>query len=186
MKPMEKIIQELIRAVGENPKREGLSGTPRRVARAYEKFFSGYKEDPKKILTVFENEGYDEMIVVSNMEWYSFCEHHMIPFFGKAHVGYLPDKKIAGLSKIPRVVDIFSRRLQNQERLTSQIADALNGLLKPKGVGVILSAQHLCMMARGVGKQHSDMVTSCVLGAFRDDRATRQEFMDLLRGNGRR
>lgn len=178
---LEKYIQELLKSLGENSKRDGLSGTPRRVAKAYTKMFSGYEKDPKEILTVFENEGYDEMIVVSNIEWYSLCEHHMLPFFGKAHVGYLPDKKIAGLSKIPRVIDIFSRRLQNQERLTSQIAKTLFELLRPKGVGVILEAQHLCMMARGVEKQGSLVTTSAMLGRFKTDARTRAEFLKLIK-----
>lgn len=178
---VEKHIKELLKSLGENSKRDGLSETPRRAAEAYAKMFSGYETDPRDILTVFENEGYDEMIVVSNIEWYSLCEHHMIPFFGKAHVGYLPDKKIAGLSKIPRVVDIFARRLQNQERLTKQIADTLYDLLKPKGVGVILEAQHLCMMARGVEKQNSWVTTSAMLGLFKKDARTRSEFLKLIK-----
>lgn len=176
----EQYVQKILESLGENSKRDGLSRTPRRAAEAYAKMFSGYEKDPRKILTVFENEGYDEMIVVSNIEWYSMCEHHCIPFFGKAHIGYLPDKKIVGLSKIPRVVDIFARRLQNQERLTKQIADTLYDLLKPKGVGVILEAQHLCMMARGVEKQGSWVTTSAMLGLFKKDARTRSEFLKLI------
>lgn len=178
---IERYIEDLLKTLGESQKRDGLSDTPRRVAAAYTKMFSGYEKNPKEILTVFDNEGYDEMIVVSNIEWYSMCEHHMIPFFGKAHVGYLPDKKIAGLSKIPRVIDVFARRLQNQERLTSQIAKTLYELLKPKGVGVILEAQHLCMMARGVEKQGSLVTTSAMLGRFKTDARTRTEFLKLIK-----
>lgn len=173
-------INRLLKQLGENSRRDGLSKTPRRVAQTYTKMLSGYAEDPRKIFTMFENEGYDEMIVVSNIEWFSMCEHHMIPFFGKAHVGYLPDKKIVGLSKIPRVIDIFARRLQNQERLTSQIAQTFYDLLQPKGVGVILEAQHLCMMARGVEKQGSLVTTSAMLGSFKKDARTRAEFLKLI------
>lgn len=181
MERIETIVAELLKQFGETPARKGLSQTPRRVARAYEKLLAGYKQNPEEILTVFENESYDEMIVISNIEWYSMCEHHLLPFFGKAHIGYLPNKKIAGLSKIPRIVDIFARRMQNQERLTSQIADSLFTLLKPKGIGVILEAQHLCMMARGVEKQGSTVSTSAMLGRFKTDARTRGEFLQLIK-----
>lgn len=176
----ENFVRELLKTLEKNGERDGLSKTPRRVAEAYAKMFSGYEKDPKEILTVFKNEGYDEMIVVAGIEWYSMCEHHFIPFFGKAHIGYLPDKKIVGLSKIPRVIDIFARRLQNQERLTSQIAKTLFELLKPKGVGVILEAKHLCMMARGVEKQGTNVTTSAMLGLFKTDARTRSEFLRLI------
>ncbi len=176
----ETYIKELLKKLVKNGQRAHLSQTPRRVAKAYEKFFSGYEKDPKEILTVFENEGYDEMVTVHGIEFFSLCEHHFLPFFGKAHVGYLPDKKIVGLSKIPRIVDIFSRRLQTQERLTSQVAQTLMDLLKPKGVGVILEARHLCMMARGVAKQGSSVTTSAMLGRFKTDARTRGEFLRLI------
>lgn len=176
----EQFIKKLLKALPENPKREGLSKTPRRVASAFEKMLSGYSKDPKDMMTVFEDENYDEMIVVKDIEFYSVCEHHMIPFFGKAHIGYIPNGKIIGLSKIPRLVDMYARRLQNQERLTSQVAKALSELIKPRGVGVILEAQHLCMMARGVEKQGSKVITSAMHGLFKKELNTRNEFLRLI------
>lgn len=173
-------IKKLLEALGEKLSRDGLVKTPRRVAKAYEKAFSGYGKNPSEILTTFEAKGYDEMIVVKKIEFYSTCEHHLLPFLGTAHIGYIPNGKIIGLSKIPRLVEIFSRRLQNQERLTLEIAQALNGLLKPKGVGVVLEAKHLCMMARGVQKQRSKVVTSAMLGMFKKDLNTRGEFLKLI------
>lgn len=170
----------LLESIGDDPNREGLKDTPDRFAAACKKLYSGYDKKPEDILTVFDDEKYDEMIVVKNIEFYSMCEHHMIPFFGKAHIGYIPNGKIIGLSKIPRMVEIFSRRLQNQERLTSQIANSLNDLLKPKGVGVILEAKHLCMMARGVEKQNSVVTTSAVTGIFKSNMNTRSEFLRHL------
>ncbi len=172
--------KQLLEAMGEDPAREGLRGTPRRVAEAYEELFSGYGKKPEDILTVFDGENYDEMIVAKNIEFYSMCEHHMLSFFGKAHVGYIPNGKIIGLSKLPRLVEIFSRRLQNQERLTSQIAKSLEALLNAKGVGVVLEAQHLCMMARGVEKQNSVVTTSAQLGLFKTNDKTRSEFLRLI------
>lgn len=177
---LEDAVAALITSLGENVQREGLSKTPRRVARAYEKMFSGYEKDPRDILTLFDGEGYDEMIVVKDIEFFSSCEHHLLPFFGKASIGYLPNGKIIGLSKIPRLVEIFSRRLQNQERLTMEIAKAFDGLLKPKGVGVVLKAQHLCMMARGVEKQGSTVMTSAMMGLFKKNSNTRNEFLTLI------
>ncbi len=177
----EEHIKKLIEHLGENPDREGLVDTPSRVIRSYETLFSGYNKDPKEVLTVFDGEDYDEMIIVKDIEFYSTCEHHMLPFFGKVHIGYLPTDKIIGLSKLPRLVEIFSRRLQNQERMTSQIANALNDLLKPKGVGVIVEGKHLCMMARGVQKQTSSVTTSTVLGQFKKDLNTRSEFLELIK-----
>lgn len=177
---IENAVQKLIAALGEDIGRDGLSKTPRRVARAYEQFFSGYAKDPKDILTVFDEKDYDEMIIVKDIEFFSMCEHHVIPFFGKAHIGYIPNGKIIGLSKMPRLVDIFSRRLQNQERLTCEIAKSLRSLIKPKGVGVILEARHLCMMARGVEKQGSTVVTSAMLGLFKKEMNTRNEFLRLV------
>mgnify|MGYP000515947732 CR=1 FL=1 len=176
----EENVKELLKHLGEDPTREGLKETPSRVIRSYETLFSGYKKDPKDILTVFDGEDYDQMIIVKDIEFYSTCEHHMLPFFGKIHIGYIPSDKIIGLSKLPRLVEIYSRRLQNQERVTSQIAQALDDLLKPKGVGVIAEAQHFCMMARGVQKQNSTTVTSSMLGEFRENATTRKELLSLL------
>lgn len=175
-----KIIRELITSLGENPDREGLKDTPRRVVEAYKKLTEGYEKDPKELMTVFDSEQYDEMVVVKNIEFYSLCEHHMLPFFGTVSVGYLPNKKILGFSKIPRLVDIFARRLQNQERLTKQIADSLDELLNPKGVGVIVSASHLCARMRGVEKESVEMVTSSLTGHFKKDPKTRDEFLRLV------
>jgi GTP cyclohydrolase IA len=177
---IEKNIEAILRAIGEDPKREGLIDTPARVARSYDKLFSGYDKDPADVVTVFDNEGYDEMVIARDIEFYSFCEHHMIPFFGKAHIGYIPNDKIIGVSKMPRILEIFARRLQNQERLTSQVADSLMELLQPKGVGVVIEAKHLCMMARGVEKQNSMMVTSTVRGLFKKNLNTRSEFLRLI------
>lgn len=171
------LIRALIEYIGEDPEREGLKDTPKRVIAAYERLFGGYKQKPEDVLTVFGDELYDEMIVVKDIEFYSTCEHHCIPFFGRAHVGYIPDGKIIGLSKIPRLVEMFSRRLQNQERMTNQIAKGLQDILKPKGVGVIVEAQHLCMMARGVEKQGSNVTTSALLGLFKRELNTRNEFL---------
>ena len=176
----ENLIRELLTLVGEDPDREGLKDTPRRVVHSYRKLFAGYSKKPEEILTVFENEGYDEMIIVKDIEMYSTCEHHLLPFYGKAHIGYIPDKKIIGLSKLPRLVEIFSRRMQNQERLTSQIARTLQKLLEPKGVGVVVEAKHLCMMARGVEKQNSVISTSALTGLFKKDINTRSEFLRLI------
>lgn len=178
---MENLIRQLIEKVGENPEREGLKNTPKRVVKSWEKMFSGYKMDPKDFLTLFDDEKYDEMIVVKNIEFYSTCEHHLLPFFGRAHIGYIPNGKIIGLSKLPRLVEIYARRMQNQERLTSQIANSLNDLLNPKGVGVIIEAKHFCMMARGVEKQNSEVTTSSLLGLFKTNANTRAEFLRLIK-----
>lgn len=178
---IEDAVLRLIAALGENPSKNGLSETPRRVAAAYEKVFSGYGKDPEKLLTVFSDKDYDEMIVVKDIEFYSTCSHHLLPFFGKAHIGYIPNGKIIGLSKIPRLVEIYSRRLQHQEKLTVEIAKALKDLINPKGVGVVIEAQHLCMMARGVEKQGSRVVTSAMLGLFKKKLNTRNEFLKLIR-----
>ncbi|MEK7524668.1 MAG: GTP cyclohydrolase I FolE [Patescibacteria group bacterium] len=177
---LEKAVEQLLSALGEDVSREGLTKTPRRVARAFQQAFAGYQQNPEELLTTFSDEHYDEMIVVKSIEFYSTCEHHLLPFTGKAYIGYIPNGKIIGLSKIPRLVDIFSRRLQNQERLTMQIANSLNELLKPKGVGVVLEARHLCMMARGVEKQGSEVVTSAMLGLFKKEMNTRSEFLRLI------
>jgi len=176
----EKLVHELIAHIGEDPLREGLRDTPKRVVKSFEKLFSGYGKKPEDVLKTFEGENYDEMIVVKDIELYSTCEHHFLPFIGRAHIGYIPDGKIIGLSKLPRLVEIYARRLQNQERLTSQIARALQDVLKPKGVGVVIEAKHLCMMARGVEKQGSEVTTSSLTGLFKRDMNTRNEFLKLI------
>ncbi len=176
---IEKLIRELISEIGEDANREGLKQTPGRIAKSFEKIYGGYGEDPSKILTTFDGENYDEMIICKDIDFYSNCEHHIQPFFGKISIGYIPDKKIIGISKLPRIVEIFSRRLQNQERLTMQIADTLSSLLNPKGVGVIIKAKHLCMMARGVEKQNTIMTTSSYRGLFKSNGKTRNEFLRL-------
>jgi GTP cyclohydrolase I len=175
------LTRSLIHEVGEDPDREGLVRTPERVARAWEFLARGYGMDAGEILreAVFEEEC-DEMVVVKGIEVYSLCEHHLLPFYGRAHVAYVPDGKVVGLSKIPRVVDVFSRRLQVQERMTHEIAVALEKALEPKGVGVVVEAAHLCMMMRGVEKQNSSAVTSCMRGRFRSDPRTRAEFLNLV------
>jgi GTP cyclohydrolase I len=179
--PLEPVVRELLQTIGEDPSREGLRATPSRVASAMRFLTQGYEQDVRSLLNgaVFD-EKVDEMVVVRDIELYSLCEHHMVPFFGKCHVGYLPRGKIIGLSKIPRLVDVFARRLQVQERLTNQIASALFDVLAPRGVGVVIEAQHLCMMMRGVEKQNSRAVTSCMLGTFRSDARTRAEFLDFV------
>ena len=173
-------VHSILTHIGEDPEREGLLKTPERVAKAHQFLTHGYSLDPKEILTkALFKEDYDEMILVKDIELYSLCEHHMVPFFGKAHVAYIPDGRIVGLSKIPRVVDVFARRLQVQERLTMQIRDAINEVLQPRGVAVVIEATHMCMVMRGVQKQHSSTTTSAVSGAFEDER-TRAEFMRLI------
>ncbi len=174
------VIAELLKTFPENVDREGLKDTPRRAAEAWDSLTSGYGKNPADLLTVFDNEKYDEMILVKDIEFYSLCEHHLLSFFGHAHIAYIPKDKIIGLSKLPRLVEIFSRRLQNQERLTTQIADALSELLDPKGIAVVLEAKHLCMMARGVEKQESQVSTSALRGLFKKDPSTRSEFFTLI------
>ena len=179
---MESLIEEQLKLMGENPKREGLLRTPRRVAKAMEFFTSGYKKDIATVLNgAIFNEQYSEMVIVKDIDFFSMCEHHMLPFFGRAHVAYIPDGKLVGLSKIPRIVEVFARRLQVQERLTRQIADTLYEYLHPVGVGVVIEARHMCMMMRGVEKQNSVATTSAMLGVFRDDVKTRQEFLELTK-----
>jgi GTP cyclohydrolase IA len=179
-KALEKTIAEQLRLIGEDPKREGLLSTPARVAKSLLTLTEGYNLSAEEVVGegVFSEE-HDNMIMVRDIELYSLCEHHMLPFFGKAHVAYIPNGKIVGLSKIPRIVDVFARRLQVQERLTDQIASALNDALQPHGVGVVIEAYHLCMMMRGVQKQNSKTITSAVLGVFREDSRTRDEFLRL-------
>ncbi|MEN8240682.1 MAG: GTP cyclohydrolase I FolE [Chloroflexota bacterium] len=178
---IEKAISMIIKAVGEKPDREGLVRTPGRVARMYEELLSGYRTDPIELLNdaVFDVT-YDEMVLVRDIEFYSLCEHHMLPFIGRAHVAYIPRGKVIGLSKIPRLVDLFARRLQVQERMTRQIADIISELLNPHGVAVVLEAVHLCSMMRGVKKHDARMTTSAMHGAFRNSPATRQEFLDSI------
>ncbi|MBI4124484.1 MAG: GTP cyclohydrolase I FolE [Deltaproteobacteria bacterium] len=179
---MENLIKGLLLEIGENPEREGLLKTPARVREMYQYLTRGYREDPKALINsaIYEQQ-YDEMILVKDIEIYSLCEHHMLPFFGKAHVAYIPDGRIIGLSKVARLVDMFARRLQVQERLTVEIAKVIQEHLKPKGVAVVIEAKHLCMLMRGVEKQNSVAVTSEMLGCFRSDSRTREEFMDLIR-----
>jgi len=174
-------IVGLIKAVGEDPEREGLKKTPERVARMYAELLSGYRADPEKFINgALFNITYDEMVIVRDIEFYSLCEHHMLPFIGRAHVAYLPDGKVIGLSKIPRVVDMYARRLQVQERLTRQIADFLSDALKPHGVAVVVEAMHMCSMMRGVKKHDARMTTSAMHGSFRTNLATRQEFLNHI------
>lgn len=179
---MEEQFRQIIEAIGEDPKREGLVDTPMRAARAFHNLTSGYAVDSREVIgkALFESPN-DEMVIVANIEFYSLCEHHMLPFFGSCHVGYLPRGKVVGLSKIARVVEVFSRRLQIQENMTREIAESLMNVVEPHGVGVVVEARHLCMMMRGVEKQSSRMITSCMLGEFRTDSRTRSEFLDLIR-----
>jgi GTP cyclohydrolase I len=172
---------EIIRALGEDPERDGLLRTPERMEKALRFLTSGYTTDIQKIVNgaLFDVK-YDEVVIVRDIEFFSMCEHHMLPFFGKVHVAYLPDSKVIGLSKIPRIVDLFARRLQIQERLTQQIAETIQELLNPRGVGVICEARHFCMMMRGVEKQHSGAITSAMLGAFRENKETRHELLSLV------
>lgn len=178
----ENAVRTLIRWAGDDPTREGLLDTPARVVRAYEEFFAGYLDDPVQILsrTFSEVEGYDEMIVMNDIRFESHCEHHMVPIIGKAHIAYLPDRRVVGISKLARLVDIYARRLQIQEKMTVQIADTLNDVLQPKGVAVVIEAAHQCMTTRGVHKPGATLVTSRMLGAFRSDSATRREFLAMI------
>ncbi len=179
---MEKTYFDLLKGIGEDPNREGLRDTPKRAAKAFHFLTKGYNENVEQIINgaVFKSE-MDEIILVKNIELYSICEHHLLPFIGKCHVGYLPNGRILGLSKVARIVDVFARRLQIQEKLTKQIADAIMDSVDADGVAVVIEAQHLCMMMRGVEKQNSSMITSCVLGMFRENLSTREEFFSLLK-----
>jgi len=180
--PIEELVESLLIELGEDPGRQGLKATPDRVARALRELTDGYGVKPEEIVAdaVFDQD-YDEMVVVKDIDFYSLCEHHMLPFFGQVHVGYLPKGKVVGLSKIPRLVAVFSRRLQIQEQLTRQVAEALDSALQPRGVGVVVEARHLCMEMRGVETPGGRMMTSCMLGTFRRDPRTRAEFLDLVR-----
>jgi GTP cyclohydrolase IA len=176
------LTREMLLRLGEDPQREGLLRTPERMAQALEFLTKGYQEDPQEILRgALFTEEYDEMVIVKDVEMFSLCEHHLLPFFGKVHVAYIPNGKVIGLSKIPRLIDVFARRLQVQERLTLQIAECIQQAIAPEGVGVVIEARHLCMMMRGVEKQHSGTVTSAMLGEFRARKETRNEFLSLVR-----
>ncbi len=181
-KQAEEAVKTLIKWAGDNPEREGLLETPKRVVNSYKEFFSGYDSKPEQILskTFDEVEGYDEMVIVRDITIESHCEHHMVPFIGIAHIGYIPDKRIVGISKLARIADVFAKRLQTQEIMTAQIADTINEVLKPKGVAVVIDAQHQCMTTRGTHKTESSTITSRMLGLFRTNSNTRSEFMNLI------
>ena len=176
-------MRDVLLELGEDPEREGLANTPQRVEKALRYLTSGYSANLEQIVNgaLFDVK-YDEVVIVRDIEFFSMCEHHMLPFFGKIHVAYLPDKKVIGLSKLPRIVDVFARRLQIQERLTQEVAETVQNLIQPRGVAVICEARHFCMMMRGVEKQHSGAITSAMLGAFRDNRETRHELLSLIGG----
>lgn len=177
-----KLIRGILLSIGEDPDREGLLDTPKRVVKSWKEIYSGYSKDPEAVLgTTFEAGSYNQLIICKDIELYSTCEHHMIPFFGKVHIGYIPKKRVVGLSKLARLAEVFSRRLQIQERLTEEIAETIDRVLKPKGVMVIVEAKHMCMCARGVGKQNSFMVTSSVRGVLKKDEKARSEFLDLIK-----
>lgn len=182
----EEAVRTLIEWAGEDPDREGLQGTPARVVRAYEEFFAGYHEDPAELLatTFEETDAYDELIVLRDIGLESHCEHHIVPILGKAHIGYLPAGRVVGISKLARLVEVFAKRMQIQEALTAQIANAIQDILKPRGVGVIIEAAHQCMTTRGIRKPGVSMVTSRMLGSFRDDPSTRREFLSMVGDNG--
>jgi GTP cyclohydrolase I len=178
---IEKCVKNLLKEIGEDPDREGLKRTPNRVATAYEFLTQGYKQDIKEILNgAIFNEKYDEMVIVKDIDFYSMCEHHLLPFYGKVHVAYIPDGKIVGLSKIPRIVDVYAQRLQVQERMTQEIANTIDNFVKPRGVAVVVEAYHMCMMMRGVQKQNSITTTSAMHGIFTEDARTRNEFLKLI------
>ena len=179
---MEKLFEQLLLSFGENPERAGLLKTPERAAKAFKFMTSGYSEDLDQIINnaIFPSDA-DEMVVVQNIEFYSMCEHHLLPFFGHCHIGYIPNGKIIGLSKIARIADVFSRRLQVQENLTQEIANCVSKYTESKGVGVIVEAKHLCMMMRGVEKQHAHMQTSCMIGNFKEDKSIREQFLSLVK-----
>ncbi len=178
----EMLVRGLLSAIGDDPLREGLIDTPKRVVKSWAELYSGYSKDPEAILgTTFEAGKYDEMVILKDIELYSTCEHHMIPFFGKAHIAYIPTERVVGLSKLARLVEVFSRRLQIQEKLTDQIAETLDKVLKPRGVAVVIEAKHMCMCARGVSKQNSSMITSSLRGLLKEDPKARGEFMSMIR-----
>ncbi len=181
-KEAEAAVRTLIQWAGDDPDREGLAGTPDRVVRSYEEFYSGYGQDPVEILerTFEETGGYDEIVILKNIRMESHCEHHMVPIIGHAHIAYLPHRRVVGISKLARVLEIYAKRLQIQEKLTAQVANTINAVLEPKGVAVVIEAAHQCMTTRGVNKPGVNMVTSRMLGAFRDDPATRREFLSMI------
>lgn len=182
MRNIESLTKSLLKELGEDPKREGLIKTPLRVAKAWEYLSQGYNQNVEKLINnAIFSENYDQMVVVKDVEFYSMCEHHLLPFFGHAHIAYIPNGKIIGLSKIPRLVDMFARRLQVQERMTQEIANSLNDALNPSGVAIIIEAQHMCMQMRGVEKKKSYMSTSSMVGIFRSDNKTRKEFLDIIK-----
>lgn len=174
-------IVRILEYLGENPNREGLLDTPKRVVKSWKELYAGYNKDPKDLLTVFDSDGYDQIVLLKDIEMHSQCEHHMLPFYGKAHVAYIPDKKVIGISKLARLVDMYSRRLQIQERIGEQVTDALMKHLKPKGAACVIEARHMCMCARGVGKQHSIMSTSSIKGVFMEKAHAKQELMALIK-----
>jgi GTP cyclohydrolase I len=175
-------MRKILQSIGEDPSRDGLRRTPERFEKAFRFLTSGYQQDPEKLLNgAMFTVCYDQMVLVKDIEFYSLCEHHLLPFFGKCHVAYIPDKKVVGLSKIPRLVNMFARRLQIQERLTNQIANAIQAKIAPLGVGVVIEGRHLCMVMRGVEKENSHTVTSAMLGSFKDNPKTREEFLSLIR-----
>lgn len=178
---MEDKIREIIKTIGENPEREGLLETPKRVIKSWKDLYKGYNQNPQDCIKVFEKENYNGMVLLKDIELYSMCEHHMLPFVGKCHIAYIPNKKVIGISKLARIMEIYARRLQVQERLTEQIADCLDALLKPKGVAVMIEAEHFCIRMRGVGKQNSIMITSSLRGNFKQSEP-RLEFLNLIKG----
>lgn len=178
---MMRLVEDILNEIGEDPNREGLLSTPKRVAKSYEFLTKGYNQNIEEVLNgAIFTEKYDEMVVVKDIDFYSLCEHHMLPFYGKVHVAYIPNGKIVGLSKIPRIVDVFARRLQVQERMTQQIAETIDKYLQPIGVAVVSEAHHMCMMMRGVEKQNSSATSSAMIGVFKDDAKTRSEFLNLI------
>ena len=182
MKDFEAAIRKILQEIGENPERQGLVDTPKRIEKMYLELTRGYRQNPEEVInSALFDVDYDEMVVVTHINYYSLCEHHMLPFFGVAHVGYIPKGKVVGLSKIPRIVDMYARRLQVQERMTAQIANILQDQLNPDGVGVVVEGYHMCMSMRGVEKEKAKMITSTLLGSFRNDPSTRSEFLELIR-----
>ena len=182
MKDFEAAIRKILQEIGENPERQGLIDTPKRIEKMYRELTRGYRQNPEEVInSALFDVDYDEMVVVTHINFYSLCEHHMLPFFGAVHVGYIPKGKVVGLSKIPRIVDMYARRLQVQERMTAQIANVLQDQLNPDGVGVVVEGYHMCMSMRGVEKEKAKMITSTLLGSFRDDPSTRSEFLELIR-----